>query len=120
MKKANPFAIVFLVQVMLAFNCDHAIAQAPLLNTLVNFSGRNGNQPQASLTLGSDNALYGVTTAGGSTGSGIIFKINQDGSGFSVLHNFLGGLSDGNAPAGALVQGKDGALYGTTITGGML
>ena len=37
---------------------------------------------------------------------------------FTNLYSFTGG-SDGANPAGALVQGADGALYGTTAAGGV-
>jgi len=88
-------------------------------------SGGDGQDPYtAGLVQGTDGALYGVTQQGGSTadgggsGLGAIFKLNTDGSGFSILHNFSGGASDGAYPNSALVQGTDGALYGATQYGG--
>jgi uncharacterized repeat protein (TIGR03803 family) len=47
------------------------------------------------------------------------FKLTQDGT-FSVLHTFGYGANDlgGSDPAYALIQGADGALYGTTKSGG--
>jgi uncharacterized repeat protein (TIGR03803 family) len=77
----------------------------------------DGGQPQAGLIQGTDGALYGEASVGGSIGAGTVFKLNTDGTGFTVLQNFDGGTSGGN-PAAGLLQGMDGALYGTTQQGG--
>ena len=50
-----------------------------------NFTNMDGIAPIA-LAL-SGNTLYG-TTAGGPPGSGTVFKLNIDGSGFQMLYNF--------------------------------
>lgn len=88
-------------------------------------SGGDGQYPMtAGLVQGSDGTLYGVTQQGGSTangpntGLGTIFKLNPDGSGFTILHNFSGRPDDGNYPNATLVLGSDGFLYGTTEFGG--
>ncbi len=39
---------------------------------------------------GSDGFLYGTNERGGEFGSGSIFRINKDGSGYQVLHSFAG------------------------------
>lgn len=57
-----------------------------------------------------DDALYGATSQGGGSGGGTLFKLDPDGTGFSVLKNFV--LPD--VPNGGLIQGTDGALYGTS------
>lgn len=71
--------------------------------------------PGGGLTL-SDSILYGTTCSGGihtNTGyGGMVFKINPDGSSFSVLKAFVDG-SDGAAPYGELVLAGT-TLYGTT------
>src|SRR5438552_6770342 len=36
---------------------------------------------------------------------------------FEVIHTFAGG-ADGSCPSGGFLQGRDGALYGTTYIGG--
>jgi uncharacterized repeat protein (TIGR03803 family) len=77
-----------------------------------------GSKPVSRLTQGSDGALYGTTSLGGGTIQGTAFKLNQDGSGYSVLHRFLETGGDGMAPFGELLEGSDGALYGTTCYGG--
>lgn len=65
--------------------------------------------------------LYGTTTGGGSTNSGVVFEISARGS-YSVLHSFCpqGGspCSDGVVPFGAPIMDSAGNLYGTTYYGG--
>src|SRR5262249_10353216 len=81
------------------------------------FSYSDGSQPYAGLIQGNDGALYGTTAQGGSIGNGTVFRINPDGSGYAVLHSFAFG-ADGANPYAGLIQGSDGALYGTTMGGG--
>jgi uncharacterized repeat protein (TIGR03803 family) len=38
---------------------------------------------------------------------------------YAILHHFGGGASDGRFPVTALLEGSDGALYGTTDWGGL-
>ncbi|MBI3848900.1 MAG: HYR domain-containing protein [Verrucomicrobia bacterium] len=78
---------------------------------LHSFNGIDGQTPVSEI-LGPDGALYGTTDAGGSSGAGTVFKMNSDGSGFMLLHNFSG--PDGARPASIPVLGTDGAIYGTT------
>src|SRR5438105_4735880 len=68
------------------------------------------------LIQGSDGALYGTTEIG--TNAGTIFKVNRDGTGYRVLYNFKGIGGDGTYPVRGVVEGGDGALYGTTALGG--
>ena len=75
----------------------------------------DGYAPAAGLVL-SNNVLYGTTQFGGATAYGSVFKINTDGSGFNTLRFFTNGV-DGGTLSGGLVL-ADGALYGTTKTGG--
>ena len=86
----------------------------------------DGARPDAPLLQGRDGALYGTTPSGGASGTGTVFKINPDGTGFALLHSFgpLDALFvnasnwDGAWPGGALVQAADGTLYGTATQGG--
>ena len=88
-----------------------------VLHTLQgNFFG--DSYQQHGLIEGPDDALYGTTQFGGGTGQGSVFKLNKDGSGFRVLHDFTSGDQDENNPAAGLLEGKDGTLYGTTSRGG--
>jgi uncharacterized repeat protein (TIGR03803 family) len=81
-------------------------------------SGVDGTQPYAELLQGIDGFMYGTTHGGGTSRLGTIFKLKNDGSGFTVLRNFSGGAVDGDSPYSGLVQGSDGMLYGTTPYGG--
>jgi uncharacterized repeat protein (TIGR03803 family) len=91
---------------------------------LYTFTGGNdGAHPQASLLL-SSGVLYGTTAYGGTNGTGAVFAINIDGTGFKKLHSFAAfqprnsGLnSDGDQPCGELILCGN-TLYGTAGGGG--
>ncbi len=74
----------------------------------------NGRSPIG--TLISDGVyLYGMTRMGGTSDSGVVFRIKPDGSEFFKLHDL--NSSDGGWPNGSLII--DGAhLYGMTAYGG--
>jgi uncharacterized repeat protein (TIGR03803 family) len=76
--------------------------------------GKGGTRPMAGLLL-AGSTLYGTTpdTGTGGVNSGTVFKLNTDGSGYTVLDN--GG--DGAQPQGGLVLSGD-SFYGTTSAGG--
>ncbi len=82
----------------------------------------DGTDPEAGLIL-SGGTLYGTCASGGSSGSGTIFAINTDGTGFVNLYSFSHGLppgsygSDGGVPLGSLVLSGN-TLYGTAVHGG--
>ena len=78
------------------------------------FSDEGDGSGPTGLVAGSDGSLYGITEFHGKSGNGTAFKLNPDGSGFTVLHNFPGAEGDGQNPSASMVQGSDGALYGTT------
>jgi uncharacterized repeat protein (TIGR03803 family) len=79
----------------------------------------NGSGPTATLIKGGDGYLYGTTSQGGSNNLGTVFKLKPDGNDYLTLHHFAGvGVGDGASPNAGLVQGVDGALYGTTSLGG--
>ena len=81
-------------------------------------SGVNdGASPQYNSLTPSGTNLYGMTAGGGSAGYGVIFRINTDGSGYTNLHGFVSGASDGNTPYGSLTLSGTN-LYGMTELGG--
>jgi uncharacterized repeat protein (TIGR03803 family) len=87
---------------------------------LTNLNGTDGAYPYAGLvlaggTLYGATSNYGATTNGVLSGRGNIFKVNTDGSGFSVLKSFTG--SEGANPQASLILAGS-ALYGTTAAGG--
>jgi uncharacterized repeat protein (TIGR03803 family) len=77
------------------------------------------------LLQASDGNFYGTTRAGGTNSCrapdnvpcGVLFKITPDGQ-ETVLHSFGGPDASGYSPTAPLIQAKDGALYGTTSSGG--
>jgi uncharacterized repeat protein (TIGR03803 family) len=92
-------------------------------NTVTNIGGYN---LQCGLTLFS-NMLFGTCAAGGIGGGGTVFKLNTDGTGFAVLHEFTSNSlpqssssyrnSDGGFPTGQLSL-LGNTLYGTAYQGG--
>ena len=102
--------------------------------TNVNGNPKNadGAYPESALIEGSDGYLYGVTRAGGTNGTGVVFRQPRqpvDNSDFLVLHHFGPVTSlatdsvvkniGGSSPVGSLVQAPDGYLYGTAAVGGV-
>lgn len=88
--------------------------------SIYNFAGApDGSHPYAGVILDGAGALYGTTTAGGSSGNGTIFKLTPNGGSWSeqIIYNFSGG-SDGGFPVSGLVFDSMGNLYGTTASGG--
>lgn len=82
---------------------------------LYSFTGGNdGNNPQAVLILFS-NTLYGTVLQGGTAVRGSIFAVNTNGTGFTNLYSFTGGI-DGMNPSSLIMSGN--AFYGTTSQGG--
>jgi len=84
------------------------------VDTLVNFNGKNGSQPQSILEDSHGN-FYGTTLSGGAYGQGTVFEIQQDGK-LITLVSFSG--ANGSGPEAGVILDKDGNLYGTTKTGG--
>jgi uncharacterized repeat protein (TIGR03803 family) len=86
--------------------------------------GGDGLNPAAELVLEGPSVpygvMYGVTERGGGNSLGTVFKLNTDGTGYSVLESFTGtnGPVAGAQPHGKLLVGSDGLLYGTTELGG--
>ncbi|HZR21348.1 MAG TPA: choice-of-anchor tandem repeat GloVer-containing protein [Verrucomicrobiae bacterium] len=87
---------------------------------LKNFAGgSDGSTPYAALLSATNGVLYGSTYRGGSSQqNGTLFRINPTGTSYGTLHRFSGTNGDGATPMAALVQGANGALYGTTYSGG--
>jgi len=88
---------------------------------LHHFGGPNTNSdganPSGPLTL-SGSTLYGITTAGGPTNAGTVFKINTDGSGYAVLHSFSTNTTDGAYPQFGPLLVTNSLIYGVTENGG--
>lgn len=101
---------------------------------IFSFGGADGCFPLAPLTVGPGGIRYGTTIAGGSgtpctflpaliSGCGTLFQLTPPVSGSTtwtetVIYSFTGLNGDGAYPAAAVVSGKNGVLYGTTLYGG--
>jgi uncharacterized repeat protein (TIGR03803 family) len=78
----------------------------------------DGAGPKAPLSLDGAGNLYGIATAGGYRGWGVVFRMAPKAGrrwSYKVLHNFLD--KPGARPQG-LILGKAGDLYGTTAGDG--
>ncbi|MDO1451401.1 T9SS type A sorting domain-containing protein [Rhodocytophaga aerolata] len=81
----------------------------------------DGAEPKGSLIQASNGYLYGITSDGGpGGGSGTIFSLALNGTGFTVIKNnlFVDGNNEGAYPYGSLIQGSDGYLYGQITSSG--
>jgi uncharacterized repeat protein (TIGR03803 family) len=78
--------------------------------------GADGAWPMGGLIEDKAGNLYGTTMGSGASGHGTVFELTPTGV-ESVLYSFAGG-TDAASPQGALVQDKEGNLYGTTTGGG--
>jgi uncharacterized repeat protein (TIGR03803 family) len=76
-------------------------------------------QPRAGQLLLVGGTLYGTTYDGGTNHLGSLFKLNTDGSGYSLLFSFPSDSSGvtGYNPGGGLVF-SNGKFYGTCVNGG--
>lgn len=98
---------------------------------LYNFPAGTGTYPKTTNTTGATpagglivagNTLFGTAYDGGTNGSGTVFALKVDGTGFTNLHTFSapsesGNNSDGANPiAGLILSGN--TLFGTTYGGG--
>src|SRR5258708_14585211 len=78
-------------------------------SVLRSFSFAEGYFYLSCVTQGSDGALYGILFNNGAVTYGTLFKINRDGSGYTVLLNFTSAMG---FPRSGVIEGKDGLLYG--------
>jgi len=101
-----------------------------LVTNLVSFAGTNGSDPQGGLCLGNDGNFYGVTSEGGNNNAdlsdeGTVFELTTNNL-LKTLKTFLGNnnggyyYGDGALPNAGLCLASDGALYGTTASGGSI
>jgi uncharacterized repeat protein (TIGR03803 family) len=94
------------------------ISQRGRVRMLARVGYQNGAAPSGGVILATDGNFYGTTQEGGQFGAGVVYRLAPNGA-LRVLYSF--------APAGApyrstypsaLIQGSDGAFYGTTSYGG--
>lgn len=113
-----------------AVACALAVIDAPAqqyLTTLQTFNGANGSGVSSPLIQGTNGNLYGTSYTEGSPcnggpggpGCGTVFQVTPSNV-MTTLYVFcsLPNCADGQNPSGAIVQGADGNIYGTTFLGG--
>jgi uncharacterized repeat protein (TIGR03803 family) len=77
--------------------------------------GPEGAGPSAGLVQASDGNFYGTTASGGANSAGTVFRLQLNGT-ITVLHAFSS-PADQFIGGQQLIQGSDGALYGTLWRG---
>jgi uncharacterized repeat protein (TIGR03803 family) len=100
-------------------------SQAAPYSVLHNFGGTDdGFQPYYGGPAHYGSTLYGMTRGGGGSdwrNNGVLYQINTDGSGYQILHHFMGSWGsppDGNSPQSGLTL-SGSTLYGCTTSGGV-
>ena len=117
----KPAALALAAVLTLAVVMTQA-AQAQTLKVVYTFGGTDGRQTnQENLIQGMNGDLYG-TTQGGLYGYGSVFKMTPAGGALTTLYSFCATGTEGNCVdaggPGAIVQGTNGNIYGTTEYGG--
>jgi uncharacterized repeat protein (TIGR03803 family) len=115
-KKVRATGLLGLVWTLTALATAPALAQTATELVLHNFTRATGAHPIVGVIRDSAGNLYGTTTVGGTSGQGVVYKLDTAGQ-YTVLHNFTGGL-DGGQPYGGVIRDSAGNLYGTTSGGG--
>lgn len=88
------------------------------------FTGPDGADPTAGVTMDQAGNLYGTANVGGHTGGrcisgcGTVYKLTYKNSTWIFTSIYTFNYSDGSQPAGRVLFGPDGKLYGTTTYGG--
>jgi uncharacterized repeat protein (TIGR03803 family) len=62
--------------------------------------------------------LYGVSSLGGTSGGGSIYRIDPSTAAVTTVHSFGASGLTGRSPNTSLAIGGDGKLYGTASAGG--
>lgn len=91
------------------------------LKLLHSFFIRDLRNPQDSPTVQIGGFLYGTALYGGQEDQGAIYKISATGPSYTytLLHSFNSNLQEGHYPYQGLFKAADGALYGSTYSGGI-
>jgi len=74
----------------------------------------DGGFPFGTIYETSEGVLYGTTSEGGTFDWGTLFRLNRDGTGYSVLRHFNPVNGEGYLPVAPPVEGPGGLLFGTT------
>src|SRR5581483_7781383 len=95
----------------------YRITPTGVFTILYSFTNLNGDgaSPNAPPIHASDGNFYGGTIGGGAHGDGVIYKMTPAGA-VTIVHSLIYPV-EGGSIGGALLQGADGNLYGTTEEG---
>jgi uncharacterized repeat protein (TIGR03803 family) len=97
----------------------YSMSPSGVLKVIYNFDTTHGGWGYAPLVQDAKGYLYGTEAQGGTLGGGVVFRVNPSNGHIVLLHNFVDQDSSGGwVPAGGLVLGTDGNLYGSTAVGG--
>ncbi|CAN5460066.1 hypothetical protein BH10BAC3_BH10BAC3_17480 [soil metagenome] len=83
---------------------------------LKDFDYTNGGRPQGNLMEAVDGKLYGMTTYGGNSGSGVIFSFVPSTSVYTKLKDFDGTNGDNPGIGAGFIEFKSGALPVTLVS----
>jgi len=114
--KSSGTGLLGLVWMLGAPGTVPAEAQTTTEVVLHNFAPTTGAYPVVGVIGEPAGNLYGTTTVGGTSGQGVVYKLETAGQ-YSVLFNFTGG-ADGGQPYAGVIGDSAGNLYGTTSAGG--
>ena len=77
---------------------------------------QDGVSPRGRLLLDDGGVLVGVTFAGGTFGQGTVYRINPDGTGYVIVHNFNANVEAANPSAGIIqVAAFNNFYYGVCL-----
>jgi uncharacterized repeat protein (TIGR03803 family) len=102
------------------------LTPAGQLTTLYQFCTSNNGQwcldganPEGGLTYAKDGNYYGMTSSGGTSDAGVIYRVSPSGQ-FSTVYSFCTTKPCTNANPGAtLMQSASGSQYGTSFDGNL-
>jgi uncharacterized repeat protein (TIGR03803 family) len=89
------------------------------LNTLLTFTGANGEEPAAGLVADPNGNLFGTTEYGGANGDGTVFELHYTSPSTAYTFNTLANFNwtNGVAPEANLFVGAGNNLFGTAGAG---
>jgi uncharacterized repeat protein (TIGR03803 family) len=100
-----------------AFATTSLRAQTVTESVIHSFVFDVGQHPETGLIQASDGNFYGTLLDAEGIGTyGLVYRLTPDGA-YTVVHVFTNGM-DGGQPEASLIEGPDGALYGTTSQAG--
>lgn len=95
---------------------EYDLASNTLTNRMDFDSITNGSRPYGGFIEPVTGMLYGMTSSGGSSNYGVVFKYNINTSVYTKIYEFSLSMN-GYMPYGTLIKAADGFLYGNTFSG---